>query len=222
MNIFAFLSSLDTILYELMSWFVFFPITMWLLLREPLATMRYAEAQLKLEEDQQYLGTVSPPIMLILTIALLQVINMAVVGDNPIVRSRHGLSALVDDNISLFLLRLVLFGSFALILATRKVQRSAIDLDRQSLKPAFYAQCYAISPFALILGCGMDAAAHQHFYWQLGGLVAIAGACLFYGIVQIRWFQRELGQSFLRSFVDASVGMIASIATTISVGLLFR
>lgn len=222
MNIFAFLSSLDTILYELMSWFVFFPITMWRLLREPLATMRYAEEQLELEKDRQYLGTVSPPIMLILTIALLQVINMAVAGANPIIASRHGLASLVDDNTSLFLLRLVLFGSFALILATRKVQRSAIDLDRQSLKPAFYAQCYAISPFALMLACGTDAAMHRHVYVQLAGLLAIAGACLFYGIVQIRWFQRELGQSFSRSFVDASVGMIASIATTISVGVLFR
>ena len=222
MNIFTFLSSLDVILYELMSWFVFFPITMWRLLRQPLATMRYAEEQLELEEDRQYLGTVSPPIMLILTIALLQVVYMAVAGDNPILASRHVLAGLVDDNTSLFLLRLVLFGSFALILATRKVQRSAIDLDRQSLKPAFYAQCYAIAPFALMVGCGMDAAAYPHAFAQIGGLLVIAGACLFYGIVQIRWFQRELGQSFRRSFVDASMGMVASIAVTITIGLLFR
>jgi hypothetical protein len=42
--------------------------------------MRYAEEQLWLEQDRQYRGTVSPPITLILTVALIQCVDLAVEG----------------------------------------------------------------------------------------------------------------------------------------------
>lgn len=216
------LRSLDELLYELMSWFIFFPVTMWRQLRHPLATMRYAEEQLLLEPEHQYRGTVSPPIMLVLTVALIQSLDLAVDGASSIVTSHHGLAGLVNDNTSLLLLRLLLFSSFALILATRKVERSTIDLDRDSLKPAFYAQCCAISPFALLVGISTVAMSHNTFGLELAGLAALLGAFLFYGVVQIRWFKQELAQSTFRSFVDATIGIIASFAVTVTVALLFR
>jgi len=221
MNFFQLLNSLDELLYELMSWFIFFPVTMWRLLRHPLKTMRYAEEQLLLPQDRQYRGTVSPPVMLILTVAVIQCIDLAVNSTNPIVASHHGLAGLVNDDTSLFLLRLTLFSAFALVLATLKVQRSSIDLDRDSLQPAFYAQCYAISPFALLIGIGTVLASHAHSFLQVAGFAALLGAFLFYGTVQVRWFRQELGQSILRSFVDASIGMIASLTVTLGIGLLF-
>lgn len=52
MNFVQWLNSLDELLYELMSWFVFFPVTLWKVLRHPLAMMRYAEDQLKLDDDR--------------------------------------------------------------------------------------------------------------------------------------------------------------------------
>ena len=221
MHFLQLLNSLDELLYELMSWFVFFPVTIWRLLRHPLETMRYCEEQLLLDQGQQYRGTVSPPIMLILTVAVIHCIDLAIGITNPIVRSHHGLAGLVNDDTSLFLLRLVLFSSFALVLATRKVQRSTVALDRDSLKPAFYAQCYAIAPFALLFSLGLIAATHHSPYMQLAGLVTIGGALLFYGVVEIRWFQRELDQSFFKSFIDASIGIIASFAIMIGIALLF-
>ncbi|BBK29388.1 hypothetical protein EDC65_2568 [Stella humosa] len=222
MNIFQFLNSLDELLYELMSWFVFFPVTMWRLLRHPIATMRYAEEQLRLDENRQYRGTVSPPIMLILTVAVTQCIDLAVDNTNPIVTSHQGLAELISDNTSLFLLRLVLFGSFAILLATRKVQRSAVDLDRDSLKPAFYAQCYAIAPFALLVSSGTIALGHALLPVQVLGLTALVAAFLFYGAVQVRWFQQALDQSVFRSIVDAAIGMIGSFAITLGLALLFQ
>ena len=215
------LSSLDELLFELMSWFVFFPITLWKIIRRPVAMMRYAEEQLLLPEVEQYLATVSPPVMLILSIMLSQAVGLAVDGSNPIVRSRHGLAALVTDNTTLLLLRLVLFALFAVVLATRKVRRTGVVLERATLKPAFYAQCYAISPFALLISFGAVAVAHNNAALQTGGALALTAAFLFYGIVQVRWFVQEVGGSILRSFVDASVGMIESIALFLMLALLF-
>lgn len=222
MNFVQWLNSLDELLYELMSWLVFFPVTLWRILRRPLAAMQYAEDQLLLEPDAQYRGTVSPPIMLILAIVLVQGVGLAINDTSPIVASHHGLANLVNDNTSLLLLRLVLFGTFALMLATRKVNRSSADLDRDTLKPPFYAQCYAIAPFALLLSGGASAAGHHHPVVQLAGALAVAVAFLFYGIVQVRWFRQELQQSLPRSFLDASIGIVASLAVTILLGFLFR
>ena len=156
MNFVQWLNSLDDLLYELMVWLIFFPLTLWRVVRHPLATMSYAEEQLLLDPERQYRGTVSPPIMLILTIVLIQEVGIAVGdGTSPIVTSRHGLAALVNDNTTLLLLRLVLFGLFALVLATRRVRRSGVPIDRDTLKPPLYAQCYAIAPFAMLASGGL-------------------------------------------------------------------
>jgi hypothetical protein len=222
MNFVQWLSSLDELLYELMSWIIFFPLTLWRIVRHPLKTMHYAEEQLLLDPERQYRGSVSPPIMLMLTIVIVQGLSLALDGPNSIVSSRHGLAGLVNDNTTLLLLRVILFGTFAIILATRKVQRSDLDVDRDTLKPAFYAQCYAISPFVLLLSGGTTAATMHNSVVQVSGIATVMLAFLFYGFVEVRWFCQELGQSIARSFVDASIGMIGSIAVTISFGLLFR
>ncbi|MGY4397230.1 hypothetical protein ACVWZA_002424 [Sphingomonas sp. UYAg733] len=52
MNFVQWLSSLDDLLYELMSWIIFFPVTLWRIVRHPLKTMQYAEAQLLLDPER--------------------------------------------------------------------------------------------------------------------------------------------------------------------------
>lgn len=131
MNFVQWLNSLDEFLYELMSWIVFFPVTMGKILRHPLQAMEYVGAQLALAQDDQYRAAVSPPVFLILT--------LMVFGINPVVASRHGLAGLVNDNTTPLLLRLMLFGMFPLVLATRMVRKSELDLDRETLKAPFYA-----------------------------------------------------------------------------------
>lgn len=62
-----------------------------------------------------------------------------------------------------------------------------------------------------MIGLGTVAITYPQHHLQLSGLVALAGGFLFYGTVQIRWLHQELGQSLLRSFFDASIGMMVSI-----------
>jgi len=215
------LSSLDELLYELMSWLIFLPITLWRILRAPLVMMRYAEDQLALEPDRQYTATLSPPIMLILTIVLSQALGLAFEGVSPIVADHHGLAGLVNDNTTLLILRLFLFGIFALVLATWKVHRSQIDLDRDSLKPAFYAQCYATAPFALVIGLAGIVLAYPDIRWQVGGLALLLGSLLVYGVIQIRWFRAELDEPLIRACLDATVGMVGSLLIFVPFAFLF-
>jgi hypothetical protein len=94
MNFMQWLNSLDELLFEILSWVIFFPITLWRIIRHPLSMMAYAEAQLALPEDDQYGDALSPPIFLVLSLLLAQALELTLVGTNAIVRSRHGLASL--------------------------------------------------------------------------------------------------------------------------------
>ena len=221
MNFVQWLNSLDELLYELMSWLVFVPVTLWRIVTRPLATMRYAEEQLALEDGRQYRATVSPPVMLILSVALSQAIDLAIGYTNPIVASRRGLAGLVNDNLTLLLLRVVLFGVFPLLLAVRKVQRAGARVDRDTLKPPFYAQCYAASPLAFLISAGTAGINHAVPEVQLVGSVAVMLGFIFYAVIQVRWFGQELGQSVARSVFDTAAALITGIVIFFLVGVLF-
>lgn len=221
MNFVQWLNSLDKLLYELMSWLVFFPVTLWRTVRQPWATMAYAEDQLKLPPDRQFRGTVNPPITLVLTLVLSQAIDLSLHDVNPIVASKQGLAGLVNDNTTLLSLRLVLFGIFPLALATHKVRRSGMALDRDSLQAPFYAQCFAIAPFALTVSTGLTLAMQPDPFVHVCGVGAMCLAAVYYGVVETRWFHRELRQSYARSFMDTVVCTVESITFAIAFALLF-
>jgi hypothetical protein len=144
------LNSLDELLYEIVSWIVFFPVTLWRVVRCPLGIMNYAQAQLAADEDDQFSETLSPPVFLVLALVIAHAVGIAVGGGvNPIVRSHHGLASLVNDNTTLLLLRIVIFSVFPLMLAARYGRKSTGTLNRKTLKSPFYAQCFVAAPFAL-------------------------------------------------------------------------
>ena len=220
MNFVQWLNSLDELLYELMSWLVFAPVTLWRIVRRPLATMRYAEDQLALDHGLQYRATVSPPIMLILSVALSQAIDLVIGYSNPIVSSRHGLASLVNDNLTLLLLRVVLFGIFPVLLAVRKLRRAGTAVDRDSLKPPFYAQCYAACPLTFLISAGSAMIYHAVPDVRVAGIVALPIGFVLFAVLQVRWFRQELGQSVARSIVDTAVALVSGVVIFFFVGAL--
>lgn len=60
--------SLDELLYEIMSWLVFYPITLWRAIAHPLRMMNYADAELGDSETEQYTDALSPPLFLLLSL----------------------------------------------------------------------------------------------------------------------------------------------------------
>lgn len=70
MDFLKLIQSLDELLYEIMSWLIFYPVTLWRALTKPLKMMDYSEAELGDPADRQYSDTLSPPLFLLLTIAL--------------------------------------------------------------------------------------------------------------------------------------------------------
>ena len=222
MGFLSLLRSLDELLYEIISWLVFFPLTLWRALRRPLRMMDYADTELADKPVRQYTATLSPPLFLFLALLLAHLVELAVVGENVIVGSTRGISRLIDSDTNLLIMRALLFSVFPLVMATWLVVRQGIGLDRDTLRPPFYSQCFVAAPFALVISLAGTIMRPGSPWAELAGLCLIVLALIWYGTLQVRWFAMHLKQSRVRSFVDASLGMILSLAIMVGIGALFR
>lgn len=215
------LKTLDEFVYELMSWLVFYPVTLWRVLRRPLRMMDYADDELVDPPEDQYADSLSPPLFLLVTLFISHAIELVVIGQNEVVQHTSRLSVLVSDDTSLILLRLIIFSTFPTLLAVRLVQAQRRPLTRATLRAPFYSQCYAAAPFALVLGLGVTLSG-AHWAWGAAvGSALILVALLTYGLVQARWFAEHLRASLIRGFAHASVAMLQIIAVAVVASLLF-
>jgi len=206
------LKSLDELLYELMTWLVFYPVTFWRTITRPSKMMAYADAELSDSEETQYDDTLTPPLFLLVTLLLSHGVELAVVGQSSIVANDQGLAGLISDDTSLLLMRLLIFSVFPLIMAVRLVHKKRWKLSRETLKQPFYAQCYPAGPFALVIGLGALGTQLQWDWAKIAGLALMLAALIWFGILQARWFAAQLGVSFLKGFWVASVGMVECVA----------
>lgn len=212
MNFMTILKSLDELLYEVLSWLIFYPITLWRSLTRPLQMMDYSDHELGQTEEQQYTDTLRPPLFLLVSLLVSHGLELALIGDSPLIASRRGLAALVTDDTSLLMLRMVVFGVFPLVFAARMVRLQKRGLTRETLRRPFYAQCYAVAPLALVLGVGTTLGQVHPIWAQVVGLVLQVLALIVFGTVQTRWFAQHLKCSFLAGFGYASLAMIESCA----------
>lgn len=212
MHLMQLLNSLDELLYAIMSWLIFYPLTLWRTLRSPASMMRYADRELADDVEDRYADTVSPPLFLLLSVLLSHGIELALIGDSPLIRNQRGLSVLVSDDTSLIMMRMIFFGFFPLIMATRLVRLRGASLSHQSLKQPFYAQCYVTAPFALLNG--LAATLVQYHQWQWAKELALAlvvVAFLWYLTVQARWFADSLGTSLAKGVLHAIVATVGAL-----------
>lgn len=216
------LNSFGDLLYEVMSWLIFYPITLWRAIVSPLQIMEYADSELHDAEGEQFTDTLNPPLFLLLSLLVTQALDEAFTGGvNPLIKDQRGLAAFITDDTTLLALRLVFFSMFPLMMAARLLRAKRIKLTRDRLKSPFYAQCYATGPFALFLGMGVSVG-QSHVPWAsvIGALLS-TGAITFYLMTQTRWFTRHLRQHSIRAFLNSLRGMAQGTVAALILGLLF-
>ena len=220
MNFFQFLKSLDDLLYEVVSWLVFYPVTLWRALRQPLAMMDYATSELAMPDEQQFDEALSPPIMLMLTVLVAHGIELALIGESTIVADKRGVASLISDDTSLILLRLVAFASFPLIFATHTLRKQRIPLTRQSLEPVFFAQCYANAPFALVVSIAATLTQMPNVFMVSAALALFGLSGIGFVAVETMWFRKVMGVGLLRGVWNTIIAYAAAIAFMFAVGWL--
>lgn len=221
MHFMGLLKSLDELLYEVMSWLIFYPVTLWRTLTRPLQMMDYSDHELGQADEQQYSDTLPPPLFLLVSLLLAHGLELVVVGDSPLIESRRGLAALVDDDTTLLIMRLVIFSVFPLMFAAGMIRLQRKGLTRETLRAPFYSQCYAVAPFALVLSV---AGILIHTSWlevQAAGVLLGAMGLIVFGLVQARWFAQHLHRSLLAGLGYASIAMVESLVLVLLSSPLF-
>jgi hypothetical protein len=140
--------SLEELLYEVIVMLVFFPKTLWLTLRYPQRMMDYADTELGDVLSEQYKDTLSPPLFLMLCVALSYLAERAVPGS----LDTSALPSFLRDSQNFLAFRVLIFSLFPLAFSLRLLNGLGQPLDRDTLRAPFFAQCFVAAPLAMIAG----------------------------------------------------------------------
>lgn len=215
MDFFKLIKSLDELLYEVMSWLLFYPLTLWRTIVHPVATLHYAENEMKKPDEERFDDALNPPLFLFLTLILAHLVELSMVGQSSVVTGRTGLQGFIRDDTTLVILRIIIFALVPLLLARRKLKARGAAVKRDTLRQPFYAQCYATTPFALIISAGGIV---SRLGYPFVSVPVLLGAFLWLGVVEVEYFRTRLEVSRLEAFRQASIAMGQAFAVVILTG----
>ena len=200
MNVLTILRSVEELLYEVMSWLLFYPRTLFMTLTHPLRTMRYSDSEQRDKPEQQYLETLSPPLFLVLSILLAH--GLEVVFGFSVETGQNTLGRMVassDQNLLAF--RALMFSLHPLIFAWAWLKLSKHKIDRDSLRPPFFAQCYLSGATSILVILGSLGVQDPAMWTTLTGIVIVLAASVWYVSIQSRWLMTvQGGMSRLRAW----------------------
>ena len=208
--------SLEELLYEAMSWLIFYPQTMLRILFNPTRMTLYSDTELGDAPEQQYTDSLSPPLLLMLTIVLTHGIELTLgIKGTSSLRAGSVLATFMADEQNLLIVRAMVTAIIPLVIARIALRSQQRPLDRNSLRRPFYSQCFLVSPFALAFSI---AAILERI--PSGVAHTAAPSLLFGGVVwfcwaETRWFARQHAIGIRR----ASLSGIGSVALALAAAL---
>jgi len=191
--------SLEELLYEIIVMLVFFPKTLWRTFRYPQRMMDYADTELGDVQSEQYSDTLSPPVFLMMCVAVSYLAARAMPGPDDI----SILPAFLQNPENLLAMRVLVFSLFPLMVSLRLLHGLGIQLDRDTLRAPFFAQCFVAAPAAMMLGLSQSI---RHVATPHSGYVAtilLAVTLGWYLRQQAHWFRSKLKCSLPRGWAIA-------------------
>lgn len=212
MDFFKLIKSLDELVYEVLSWLLFFPRTLWRILTRPAATMLAAETELQRPEETQFNDMIGPPLFLALALAVIHIVELNVVGQDDMVTRKDGFAKFISDDTNLLVLRIVLFGLLPLTVARRLLKVRGEEVEKNALRAPFYAQCYAAAMYATLFNVGIFVIGSTLEHRLVFGVATVAAAVLWFVAVETAWFRVKLGCGIGRAFWNAVVVFVEWLA----------
>lgn len=204
MNAMKILQSVEELLYEVMSWLLFYPRTLLMTLRHPLRTMRYSDREQQDKPEKQYLETLSPPLFLVLSI--LAAHGLELLFGVPLTDEPNPVSRFVtanDQNLLAF--RALMFSLHPLVFAWAFLRLSGRKIDRESLRTPFFAQCYLAGATSILISLGSLGAQDPAIWTTLAGVAIVLVTTVWYVAVQRLWLMAAPGMTTLRAWSWAIV-----------------
>jgi hypothetical protein len=212
------LKSVEELLYELVTWILFYPLTLWRCLRHPVRMMGYASTELGDAEAEQYDDALSPPIFLLLTLFIAHLIEL-----------RFGVATKVvmpdvfSDERNLLFFRAIAFSLFPLLLALQDVRRRGAKLTRRTLKPAFYSQCYTAAPFILSIDLAVIVAQHANVQAVVASIAIFIAGLVWYVSAETAWLVQDghvaRGRALFHAIWAIALGFVAVLVVLVLTAL---
>lgn len=219
MNVLTILRSVEELLYEVISWLLFYPLTLWKTLCRPLTTMEYSDREQRDKPEKQYLETLSPPLFLVLSILLAHAVEIGVgLGDGE-ASSVLGRFLLQNEQ-TLLGFRALIFSLPGLIFAWLALKLNRKRVDRESLRAPFFAQCYLSGTTAILTSLGSSGIRYPSEAATLAGLFVILAITAWYLAVQWRWLRQETPAGTVQALGLTGLAFAGSMAIVAVVGLL--
>ncbi|RYE60878.1 MAG: MFS transporter permease [Hyphomicrobiales bacterium] len=215
MDFMRLLKLIEELLYELVSWVIFYPLTLWRIVRHPMATLAYAERELGEPEEHQFDDAISPPIVLLITLGLLHVLGQAMATESTAVMT----GVLADDR-NLLAFRAVAFSLFPLLFGLIRLKVAKARITRSTFKPVFYSQCYATVPFVITISMGINLLA-EFAESAIDGWIGVGVLCLgfvWYVTVESRWLAATTRTGMGRSVLTVIGTLICAVPFFFLVG----
>lgn len=221
MDLMKIIRSFEEFIYEVMTWLLFYPRTLVRILCNPVGMLDYAIAEQADDPEEQYTDALSPPLFLTLTVALCYLIERTT-HLAPIPGATGLMAQLLKSAESTLATRSLVYAIFPLVFATEYIRVKRMPLTRQTLRPAFFSQCFAAGGFVLQIAVGtMVLRLHGE---TIIGATLIAVGIVWYLTANTLWFRKtfEIGTGkaallALRGFglaVTIILGLITGIAAT--------
>lgn len=205
MDFFKLMQSLDELLFEIVSWFLFYPLTLWRIIRSPLKTMVAAERELAEVEQKQFDDTIPPPLFLAITLILIYFVELAALGHSYLASVNPELSRVIESGTNLTILRILIISLLPLTAAIRLLRARGSTLDRPALKAPFYGQCYAAALFGILMALAIFAEGRELSYTGPAFLSVMALAFLWLFLIEAYWFALQLRVSFAAGAWQATI-----------------
>ncbi len=208
------LRSLEDFLFEATSWLAFYPLTLWRVVTRPLTWMAYSDAEQSDEGEERYDRALSPPLLLLITVVLLNMIGTATHAVPE--TTSEVVKAINSTPENQALTRALVFSLLPLMAAVVMLRARGELLSREALRAPFYAQCYLAAPCAVILNTGIFIFAHEELSNALGVAVMAGGAAWFL-VVQARWFSAKLAVSIFKGAAFAVGSTLAAVICLLAI-----
>ena len=215
MDFLKILRSFEEFIVEATSWLIFYPLTLWRVLRHPMRTMDYSDREQADSEEHRYDDAVSPPLTLLATIVLANVVA-AGLHVAPPESSSYLLQPVIQSQQNLVLFRCLLFSLAPLVAAVTLVRRQNKKLSRENLRDPFYAQCYLAAPFAAAISVGGVFVQRADLNSLIGGAIMI-GALIWFLACQAAWFDHKLSVGRVRAVFIALGAMARALIYLIAI-----
>jgi hypothetical protein len=199
MDFLKIIRSIEELLYEAMTWILFYPRTLWRCLRHPDWITGYTDKELGETPGEQFTDMISPPLFLIISIIIAHGVGMAL-GMRLHAGNGQALQAITGNVENLLAFRALFFSIFPLAMAAGLLHTRGQPIDRNTLRSPFYLQCYLAAPFAIMISSAVAFLTVAGTTHHLIGAGLLTFGLVWFVTVQTRWFFHQIEPGWWTAF----------------------